>query len=150
MWINRRWALVAGTVLVSGALLTGAALASGSGAKPTAAQTETNRTPGESEVQKQLSDLRQRHFTQMRDEAKAIIDQAVKDGKLTQEQADKMTNRFAHPWGQRKSKMPHNLKGLTQDELKAKLDAAVKNGKMTQEQADKLMQRWTERQSKQG
>ncbi|WP_053955358.1 hypothetical protein [Inediibacterium massiliense] len=78
---------------------------------------------------------------------KEKLAQAVKDGKMTQEQADKILANG--PKGFEKGNKPSKedreaFKNLSQEErqekMKEKLAQAVKDGKMTQEQADKILE----------
>jgi polyhydroxyalkanoate synthesis regulator phasin len=104
--VAKKWMVVAGAVLLSGALVTGVAFAAERpagkmahgpmmGQKPDLDQLvkEGKITQAEADVLKQLQDLRQKAMAQLKTDAKAVIDQAVKDGKLTQEQADRLTKR---------------------------------------------------------
>ena len=101
-----KWATIAGTVLITGGLIVGAAVAapalSSSGNAPAAAQ-----TPGQSH-----------------------LDKAVKEGKLTQAEADVL-------------KQLGDLRKSYMEKYKADaknlIDQAVKSGKITQEQADKML-----------
>lgn len=167
MHFKKTWAIVTGTVLVTGMLATGAAFAANSQATTAPAATEQsgttthgkqhpNLTPGQTEVLKQIGQLRKNYMEQFRTDAKATIEKAVKDGKITQQQADDMLKRFDrsakgeggehnHHRGDHRWSM--DLKGLTQDQVKAKLDAAVKEGKLTQAQADKILNKWQEHQA---
>jgi polyhydroxyalkanoate synthesis regulator phasin len=107
------------------------------------------------------------------------LEQAVKEGKLTQAEADliKQLHELRHTYRQKfeadakglvdqavkdgkitraqadklmhKGKPWGKTKNLSQDELKAKLAEAVKAGKLTQQQADRILQRFNEHQAKQ-
>lgn len=152
MGITRKWVAIAGAVLVSGALLTGAAFAAGgagsgaSSARPEKAAHAANLSPGQTELHKQLQELRKSAMEKLKADSKALIDQAVKDGKITQQEADRLLKHKGHfAKHGRKGPMHQNM---TPEQLKAKLDAAVKSGRITQDQADKMLQHWTERQSK--
>jgi len=99
----------------------------------------------------------------MQADLKAALDQKVADGELTQEQADRMLERFSsNPGGGRGFKGgkgllsqlgidPSKYEGMTDDErtaamqadVKAALDAKVASGELTQEQADKILECFT-------
>ncbi|MGE5675277.1 MAG: hypothetical protein ACM3XM_15615, partial [Mycobacterium leprae] len=93
-------------------------------------------------------------------DTQALIDQAVRDGKITQDQATQMRNRMGPKghggpgWAHDGKGLPPqimkelgDLRGLSQDQVKAKLDAAVKAGTITQAQADKFLQFWQSHQN---
>ncbi|HYG60880.1 MAG TPA: hypothetical protein VD902_22610 [Symbiobacteriaceae bacterium] len=160
MKLNNKLGIVAGALLISGSLLTGAAFAAGdTDANPAKAVAAAKATlsEGAQAVRTQLGDLRKAAMEKLQADSKALVDQAVAEGKITQEEADRMLRpvdkRFRvpgklmmkHPGGGKA--MFHFDKDMTQEELQAKLDTAVKDGKMTQEQADKMLKFWTERQS---
>lgn len=152
----KRWLVVAGAVLLSGALVTGVAVAATApearaahgqmGAKPDLDQMvkDGKITQGQADVMRQLQAVRQKAMAQLKADSKAVIDQAVKDGKITQEQADKMAKAGIWRHGRpgmhgRKSMMPK-----TEAELKAMLDDRLKAGKLTQEKADQILKHWQE------
>ena len=99
--LKHKWVLMAGTALVTGALLTSAAFAAG------------GATDGQSRV----------------DKAATRLQQAVANGRITQGEADVMTQ-------------VNTLRAEVMAKLKADsqaiVDQAVADGKITQEQADKL------------
>jgi polyhydroxyalkanoate synthesis regulator phasin len=158
--------LTVAAVLVSGALLTGAAFAAGVPSKMAdKLQQEVQAgklSQGQADVITQLFGLRQSAMEKLKADEKALIDQAVKDGKLTQDQADKLQKREGHfgqgpmqgkTQGKTQGRM-HGKQGpmfffgknLSADQLKAKLDAAVKSGKLTQEKADQALKQFEARQ----
>lgn len=98
----KRWLVAAGVVLLSGALVTGVAVAA---------------TAPEGKV------------AHVHQGSKPDLDQMVKDGKITQGQADVMR--------QLQDVRRKAMEQLKTDS-KAVIDQAVKDGKITQEQADKL------------
>lgn len=100
MNLTKKWAAMTGAVLVSGALLTGASFAAT--APAAAAQAEQHQQK---------------------------LDQAVKDGKLTQAEAD-VRKALAD--------LRHSAMAKLKADSKAVVDQAVKDGKITQEQATKL------------
>lgn len=102
-YLKRKWAMVAATALVTGGLLTGVAMAGDPAALVTSAVTEgssietaTERTPAESEVHQQLKELKRATMVRFKSERKQLLDQAVKEGKLTKEQAEKMMEHRGH------------------------------------------------------
>jgi polyhydroxyalkanoate synthesis regulator phasin len=152
MNLKGRWMALAGTLVAAGILGTGVALAAtGGGAaaltdKLQAAVQSGKLTQAEADVMQQLANLRKAAMEKLKADEKALIDQAVKDGKLTQDQAKKLTQRLRRKHhGGRHGHMGGKWKNLTPEQMKAKLDEAVKSGKLTQEQADKIMERWNQR-----
>ncbi len=105
MNLRGRFGVIAGAVLLSGILFAGAALASGWSGGPAGELTQ-----GQKDTLKQLMELRKSHMEKMKAEATALIDQAVKDGKITQEQGDKMLRFPAKP-GMRRGPWGHEKKG---------------------------------------
>lgn len=101
---KNKFALIAGSAVLTGALLTGAAYAasndSAAAPAPSAATAQANNldqavkdgklTQAQADLMKQIGDLRKSAMEKVQADSKAIIDQAVKDGKITQDQADKM------------------------------------------------------------
>ena len=99
-------------------------------------------------------------FAAMKDDLKAMLDQKVKDGELTQEQADKMLEGFSMTpqgglclWAGPRAPFdtewpdPSKYEGMTDEErrdtvkadLKKMLDKMVADGKLTREQADEML-----------
>jgi polyhydroxyalkanoate synthesis regulator phasin len=114
--IAKRWLVAASTVLLSGALATGAAFAApGKETQSTTAPTARMHRYGSSPGARKGPDL----------------DQMVKDGKITQGEADVLTELHAL----RKRQM-----GQLHADAKALIAKAVAEGKITQAQADKLWQ----------
>lgn len=154
MNLRRKWGVVAGTLLVAGGLLTGVAFAANAADTnaapatnaPAAAKERPALTEGEKQVHEQLRSLWQSTMEKLKADSKAVIDEAVQKGTITQEQADKLQQRGMHgKLGPKAGKMHGRGKGmmgpaLSAEELKAKLDEAVKSGKMTREQADKILE----------
>jgi polyhydroxyalkanoate synthesis regulator phasin len=130
--------------LIAGALLTGpgGAQASGEPERPTNPATDAvharQLTPAEQEVHKQLGDLRRAHRERYKADARALVDKAVKDGKLTREQGDRL---LAH---KHKGKWRH----MSREELQTKLDERVQSGKITRERADEIMKEWEQHHAK--
>jgi polyhydroxyalkanoate synthesis regulator phasin len=161
---RRKW-LVGSAVLLCGALFTGGSFAlANTEATPPAVESRIAKaelTEGQKEVLGKLQTLRKAHMEKLQAETKAVVEQAVKDGTITQEQADRITQKRLHP---KPGKGPHRghgpkhgpgLKGemrkkapLTEEQFKQQLDARVTAGKLTQEQADQMLQRWREHQAK--
>ncbi len=155
MDLKRKVGVAVGAVLLTGALLTGAAFASEEGKAPTAqtervdkAVQEGKLTQGEADTLKKLGELRRSYMEKYKAEAKALLEQSVKDGKITKEQAQRI---LKHQQG----RMQHHGKGwgkpgkaLTEEQLKSKLAEAVKSGKITQEKADAILQKWQEHKAK--
>ncbi len=156
MKLKHTIATLTGAVLIAGALFTGAAFAAGE---------ETTQAP----IFKQLNELRQSYRAKMKTEAESLIGQAVADGSITQEQADKLLAHGSKPEGMRGARpegMPggpggrggpgrggkggpgHGGMAKTQEEVKAHLDRGVLDGKLTQVQADEMLQKWLDRQAK--
>lgn len=104
----KRWLVAAGAVLLSGALVTGVAVA--------ATAPEGRAAHGQ-------------HGPMM---SRPDLDQMVKEGKLTQGQADVMA--------QVQSLHQKAMEQFRAD-TKAVIDQAVKDGKITQEQADQMIAR---------
>lgn len=103
----KKWLVAAGAVLLSSALVTGVAMA--------ASNPETKVAQGRQEMGQ-----------------KPNLDQMVQEGKITQGQADVMTQLQAL-----RQKAMQQLKA----DSKAVIDQAVKDGKITQEQADTMAKR---------
>lgn len=156
MKIRSRFAVIAGALLVSGAIVTGVVFA----ADPVpAAQTPSSNqvapaakvamSQGQKELLGQLAELRKSVSDKLQSDSKALVDQAVADGKVSREEADRLLRpggKFGRPPGKHGKQMGFGFKfqGLTQAELKAQLDEKVTAGKLTQEQADKALQHWGE------
>lgn len=152
--LKQRWALMAGTALLCGTVLSSGALA----ASPSAtrdSQPATNLleravqegtlSQGEADVIKEIGQLRKAAMEKLVADAKGVIEGAVKSGKITREQADRML--------QQMGRMGHGPKGhrhinMSPEQLKAKLAEKVKAGEITQEQADQILKRFTERKSR--
>lgn len=144
MNLKRKWAAAASAVLVVGALSAGAAWAARDDAAAPAANAQTSQsTPAESNVLKQLHELRRAERAKLKAAEKALVEQAVTDGKLTREQADRMLKRIEHAG--HPGRKAHKWANMTRDEVKARLDEAVKSGRMTQDKADHILERWTQR-----
>jgi polyhydroxyalkanoate synthesis regulator phasin len=152
----KRLGAIAGAVLLSGALLTGGAMAANLPSKladKLQSQVQAGKiTQNQADVVGQLFNLRQAAMTKLKADEKALIDQAVKEGKLTQAQADQLAKRGdhfgeggRHEHGGKGDRRHLGDKHLTADQLKAKLDTAVKDGKLTQEQADQILKKWQTR-----
>lgn len=152
---KKRLATIAGSVLIVVGVLAGAAFAASQSTDPapsTSAPARAKRfdldaavaagklTAAEADVLKKIGELRKAAMEKLRGDAKAIIDQAVNDGKITREQADKLLKKGAGGFGHgRFGPGGIGFRRLTKDELKARLDAKVKSGKLTQEQADQIL-----------
>lgn len=149
--LKRKWTMIAGAALITGALATGAAFA----AAPASTARVTNRqahklenmSEGQKELLKQLHGRRKTYMEQFRAEAKTMIEQAVKEGKITQEEADQLQQRGARLHGNKPGHFKRSFKGmnldlLPEDEVRSHLDQAVATGKLTREQADQLLQKW--------
>lgn len=106
----KKWLVAAGVALLSGALVTGVAFAASSPEGRVAHQGQMGQRPN--------------------------LDQMVKEGKITQGQADVMAQ-----LQQLRQKAMEQLKA----DSKAVIDQAVKEGKITQEQADQMAKRWHHR-----
>jgi polyhydroxyalkanoate synthesis regulator phasin len=167
MGFTKKWAVIVGTAAIATSIAAGSAFAASGtkGAAPNAADptqpvdiagttervdfvmgtddhVKTPLSPAQEAVAVQLKALVTKHMEQLKTESTALIDQAVKDGKLTQAEADalkakSMGRKGDHGKGgfQFKMKTPMNM---TKEQRDAELDAAVKAGKLTQEQADKM------------
>ncbi|MDF2630801.1 MAG: hypothetical protein K0R39_4632 [Symbiobacteriaceae bacterium] len=104
MTTTRKLGTIAGALLISASLFAGSAFAAEKMEKPDLKQRleekvrEGKLTAGEAEVVQQLHDLRRSYHEKFRTDAQSLIDKAVKDGKITKEQAD----RFKAPRKQRK------------------------------------------------
>ena len=104
--MNRNWRNIAGALLISAGVLAGsAAYAADKTDRPDLKQRleekvkEGKLTPGEAEVVEKLHGLRRSYHEKFKADANSVIEQALKDGKITKEQAD----RFKAP---RKHRMP--------------------------------------------
>ena len=86
-------------------------------------------SPGEKEVLQELKELRRSHREKLKADSMSVLERAVKQGKITQEQADKLKAR-------RHAKI-HKLQGA---ELKERLDQAVKDGHISPERAEAIME----------
>jgi len=97
MKIEKRFGIIVGAVLLLSALLTGAAFAHGGGipsAEKIQALVEAGKlTQGEADVVVKLSDLRRSFMEKLKAESKVITEQAVAEGKITQEQADRLLSK---------------------------------------------------------
>lgn len=153
---------VTAAVLVAGAMFTSAALAENAPATTTTATTQTEKSAKHTEwisqlsegaqaTYKQLSELRQAAHDKLKADSQAVVDQAVKDGKITQEEGQSLLARGGkHGGGRHGGKgggFGRGFHGRTLEEMKADLDSHVKEGKMTQEQADKLLEQWKQHQA---
>ncbi|HWI61011.1 MAG TPA: hypothetical protein VNT75_04160 [Symbiobacteriaceae bacterium] len=107
--MNRKWGTMAGTLLITASLLAGGAAYAAERTEP-AEKTDLKQklqekveegklTAGEAEVVQKLHELRRGYHEKFRTDAQALIDQAVKEGKITKEQGE----RFKAP---RKHGMP--------------------------------------------
>lgn len=103
MSLKNKFTILAGSVLIAGGLLTGAAFAATAGTGATPAEKAAAQTER--------------------------LEQAVKDGKLTQDQADVL---------KRLAELRQSAMEKLQADSKAVVEQAVKDGKLTQEEADKL------------
>lgn len=128
-------------------LLTGAVLAPGTtlaAPSPARAPEQTERapeglSPAQKEVLNQLRDLRKRHREQLQQETREVVEKAVKDGKLTRQEADQLLKRLS-------PRFLHQPKSV--EEMKAQLDEAVRAGRISQEQADRILQRFKDAKAK--
>jgi polyhydroxyalkanoate synthesis regulator phasin len=172
--LPKKWLVAAGAVLVSGALATGVAFAASNdqgeakgwfgpfhgfhamkgpkGPADLSQLVESGKiTQAEADVLKQLQELHQKQMAQLKADSQALIDKAVAEGKITQEQAEKLkrplAGKFGEPGGFRMHMGGHPFK--TEAELKAHLDEKVKSGRLTQEQADQMLKHWQEMHAKQ-
>lgn len=104
MTITRKLGTLAGALLISASLFAGTAFAAEKIEKHDLKERleekvrEGKLTAGEAEVVQQLHDLRRSYHEKFRAEAQSVIDKAVKDGKITPEQAE----RFKAPRKHRK------------------------------------------------
>jgi polyhydroxyalkanoate synthesis regulator phasin len=143
MGLKNKFGVLAGSVLIAGGVLTGAVFAAEAPeatTQPTQTEQSAKRselTAGQKEVLQQLSDLRKSAMEKLQADSKAVIDQAAAEGKITQEQADKLLRRGGRGMGGFFGKRAP----VAAEDLKARLDEAVKAGKMTQEQANKILER---------
>ena len=154
MNLKRKIGMVAGALLITGGLLTGAALAAEPDAAAQAAQAakQTVLSEGQKGLLQQLHDLRKSYMEKFQAEAKALTDQAVAEGKVTQEEADRLLQKGGRGFGVRGhyKMMPRGggqgfgmgMKAMTVEAMKAKLDAAVANGTITAEQAAKMLEQF--------
>lgn len=165
----KKMGTMAGAILVSGALITGVAFAAeATTTTPPAASTETKAavpatsqlTEGEKDIFTKLQELRKTYKDKLTADSKALVDGAVTEGKITQEQGDRLLQHGGkggpggkgfgrggkHGFGGERGGKHAGLgagflgdfESLTTEALKAKLDAAVAEGKITQDQADKI------------
>jgi|GEM_PF-3943387 len=140
MSMKKKLGIAVGALLISGGVLTGAALANEAPATADpAAQTQgvTKANPlseAARELLTKIGEIRKSYMEKADTDAKALVDQAVADGKITREEADKLLHHGGKGFGPGMARVP-----LTQEELKAKLDELVKSGKLTQEHADKAL-----------
>lgn len=172
MKLKNTLATLTGAVLIAGALFSGAALAAG-GDTTVAPTTSTQQSDamakrtdwisqlseGGQATWKQLTDLRQSHMEKLKSESEALVNQAMADGTITQEQADKLLSHGGKPGGKHggmhggpgrggKGGPGTDRLGQTQEEVQAHLDRHVQEGKLTQAQADQMLQKWLEAQTK--
>lgn len=88
--------------LLAGAVLWGAIFAGPVQAEPApsgqekAEQVDKQLSPGETEVLDKLKQLHKAHREQFKKEATAVLEQAVKEGKITREQADTLLHHKPH------------------------------------------------------
>jgi polyhydroxyalkanoate synthesis regulator phasin len=150
--ITKKWAVIVGTAAIATSIAAGSAFAASApkAVAPNAADPtqqadngahkhdKTPLSPAQEAVMTQIKALAKKHMEQLKTESTALIDQAVKDGKLTQAQADEMKSRSMGSMGDHGKGGSWMKAPMTKEQRDAKLDAAVKSGKMTQEQADKL------------
>lgn len=191
--VSKKMLVTAAAVLVSGTVLAGAVFAadppaSGTGTIPgiagkafgflrgggpavdpaerLATAVEAGKlSQGQADVLTQLHELRTKYMGQLKTESEALIDKAVTDGKITQEQADNLKRpgkqggpRMGPKHGGKGGPQMHGRGGpgrggpgfgaQTEDEVKAKLSEGVTAGKLTQEQADQMLKHWQEMQAK--
>lgn len=131
------------TGLAAAALLTGALLAphaAVAAAQPAPAPMESGKpaealTPAQKEVLKQLRDLRRSYREKLRTDSQAVVEKAVKDGRISRQEADQLLRRVL---------LRPRRPAQTAEEVKARLEDAVRSGKITREQADKILKQWTE------
>lgn len=155
MDLKKKLSVAAGAMLLTGALLTGAAFAEGDASSAAARQDKVEQavkegklTQGEADTLKQLGELRRSYMERYKADAKALVDRAMTDGKLTKEQAERMLQRKGHfGHGHGKGHMKHG-KAISEEQLKSKLEAAVKEGKLTQEKADAILKKYQEHKAK--
>ncbi len=135
---TKRWMVVLGAVAIAGSLWGGAALAEKApGAPATKEYTKPAPSAGNVELQKALEDGYKAHMEQWRTEALAMIDQAVKDGKVSEKEAAGYRRKYEAP-----------AAPPSREELKAQLDEMVRLGKITQEHADKKLAGFDQEQAK--
>lgn len=144
-----KYALIAIAVVLAVAVVGGAAFAA---AGPKAVRpAPTALSEGEKQTLEQLRALKKQHMERFQAERKALIEQAVKEGKITQERADKLLQfrkgtgfRHGHS-GMGPGKMGLKAGPHSAEKLKAWLKAEVEAGRLTQEQADAMLKRWEEK-----
>jgi polyhydroxyalkanoate synthesis regulator phasin len=145
--------VAAGALLIAGSVMVGSVLAAepntptdSTGTAQTAPASKLSQAA--QDVLKQVQELRKSVMDKLKTDEQALVDQAVKDGKITQDEGTKLMQHGRHggPGMMKEGRGGHGpgpgMKGgapLTQDELKAKLAEAVTAGKMTQEQADAIL-----------
>ncbi|HYF78311.1 MAG TPA: hypothetical protein VD973_14305 [Symbiobacteriaceae bacterium] len=104
MTMTRKLGTIAGALLISASLFAGTASAAEKMDRPDLKERleekvrEGKLTAGEAEVVQKLHDLRRSYHEKFRADAQSVIDKAVKDGKITPEQAE----RFKAPRKHRK------------------------------------------------
>lgn len=104
MTMTRKLGTIAGALLISASLFAGTAFAAEKVERSDLKERleekvrEGKLTAGEAEVVQKLHDLRRSYHEKFQAEAQSVIDKAVKDGKITKEQAE----RFKAPRKHRK------------------------------------------------
>lgn len=130
MKMTKRWMTLVGAVAIVGTLLGGVALAEKT---PDAKATKEYKKPapsaGSVALQQQLEDLYKAHMAQLSKEALVAIDQAAKDGKISEKEA---------AWYRHKYETPAAPK-VSHAQLEATLAQMVKDGKITQENANQKL-----------
>ncbi|HYF94360.1 MAG TPA: hypothetical protein VD969_19240 [Symbiobacteriaceae bacterium] len=97
MSLKRKIGIAAGAVVLAGSLLAGAAFANEARAATPAAPgvlvKQSALSEGAKAVLTQMRELRKAAMEKLKADSKGIIDQAVAEGKITQEEADKLLER---------------------------------------------------------
>lgn len=144
----KKWQSAVGAAVMAAVLTAGVAFAADS---TQAGKSTETASPELQQVLSEIRTLRQSRMESLQTEVGQLIDKAVTDGKITQDQADQLKQRpmgFRKGHGQEGSQKFSGKRGgmqnLTEEQVKAKLDEAVKSGKLTQEKADQMLKRWQE------
>lgn len=98
---------------------------------------------GEADVLKQIVESRTAVVKKLQSESEAIIAEAVKEGKITQEQAEKLRRHESAASLKWKGLVPRKI---SPKDLKRMLEVEVKAGKLSQGCADEILKRLAEQQ----